>query len=56
MFNDEMESVRMNAVHSLRKVANKHAISLDRNQLKSVMMVLQDGNPTVRQAAYSMLG
>ncbi|KAI9209747.1 armadillo-type protein [Polychytrium aggregatum] len=55
MFNDEMQKVRLNSIHSLRKIAQRHAITLNSNQLQSVSLALQDASRIVREAAHKML-
>lgn len=44
MFNDEIESVRLNAINSLRKIA--HHISLREDQLEIITAVLKVGLET----------
>ena len=39
MFNDEIESVRLNAINSVRKIA--HHISLREDQLEIIVAVLK---------------
>ncbi|RKO87591.1 armadillo-type protein [Blyttiomyces helicus] len=56
MFNDEMAAVRLNAVHSLRKIALRHTIVLDDEQLQTVLIVLQDASASVRDGAHRGLG
>ncbi|KAK6195746.1 hypothetical protein SNE40_001107 [Patella caerulea] len=54
MFNDEIESIRLNAINSLRKIS--HNIVLREDQLDIILGVLQDYSPIVRETAHAMLG
>ncbi|KAJ3093172.1 Integrator complex subunit 4 [Quaeritorhiza haematococci] len=56
MFNDEVESVRLNSITSISKVASRHPLSLDKEQLQITTLVLQDANDDIREAAHRMLG
>lgn len=54
MFNDEIESVRLNAINSLRKL-NRY-ITLREDQLEIILGVLQDFSTTTRDSLRDMLG
>ncbi|XP_076096453.1 integrator complex subunit 4-like [Mytilus galloprovincialis] len=53
MFNDEIESVRLNAINSLRKLSNH--VTLREDQLEIILGVLQDFSTTTREALRDML-
>ncbi|XP_067668876.1 integrator complex subunit 4-like [Haliotis asinina] len=53
MFNDEIESVRLNAINSLRKIS--HHIVLRQDQLEIILGVLQDFSGTTRTDLRDML-
>lgn len=53
MFNDEIESVRLNAINSLRKVC--HHIQLREDQLEVVLGVLEDFSWEIREAVRELL-
>ncbi|XP_041482405.1 integrator complex subunit 4-like [Lytechinus variegatus] len=53
MFNDEIESVRLNAIHSLRKI--NHHIKLREDQLEIILNVLDDSSKEVREALHELL-
>ena len=46
MFNDEIESVRLNAIHSLRKIS-RHVV-LREDQLETILGVLEDYSGEIR--------
>ncbi|XP_055869000.1 integrator complex subunit 4-like [Biomphalaria glabrata] len=54
MFNDEIESVRLNAINSLRKIS--HNLLLREDQVEIILGVLQDFSPSSREALRDMLG
>ncbi|XP_059171251.1 integrator complex subunit 4-like [Physella acuta] len=54
MFNDEIESVRLNAINSLRKIS--HHLLLREDQVEIILGVLQDFSPTSREALRNLLG
>ncbi|XP_064615609.1 integrator complex subunit 4-like [Liolophura sinensis] len=54
MFNDEIESVRLNAINSLRKIS--HQVVLREDQLDIILGVLQDFSVISREALREMLG
>ncbi|KAG9305653.1 hypothetical protein G9A89_022575 [Geosiphon pyriformis] len=56
MFHDEIDSVRLNAIHSLRKIGTLAKISLDSEQLQITLSVLDDADKKVREATHQMLG
>lgn len=53
MFNDEIESVRLNAINSLRKLC--HNIELRQDQLEIILGVLQDYSRQTRESLREML-
>ncbi|KAH9491801.1 Integrator complex subunit 4 [Bulinus truncatus] len=54
MFNDEIESVRLNAINSLRKIS--HNLLLREDQVEVILGVLKDFSPSSREALRNMLG
>eukprot|EP01091_Cochliopodium_minus_P011548 TRINITY_DN3302_c0_g1_i1.p1 TRINITY_DN3302_c0_g1~~TRINITY_DN3302_c0_g1_i1.p1 ORF type:complete len:1024 (+),score=285.45 TRINITY_DN3302_c0_g1_i1:266-3073(+) len=54
MFNDEIESVRVNSVSSLRKIAEK--VTLSEEHFKVVLYLLEDSSQRVRFAIHNLLG
>ncbi|CAI9741870.1 integrator complex subunit 4-like [Octopus vulgaris] len=54
MFNDEIESVRLNAINSIRKVSAH--LELREDQLDIILGVLQDFSGTIRESLREMLG
>ncbi|KAJ3182166.1 hypothetical protein HDU85_003208 [Gaertneriomyces sp. JEL0708] len=55
VLNDEMESVRVNALRSLHNIALIEKPSLAEIHIRSLEVVLQDGEVDVRQAAHRLL-
>ncbi|XP_028400177.1 integrator complex subunit 4-like isoform X2 [Dendronephthya gigantea] len=53
MFNDEIESVRLNAIHSLGKIS-RHVI-LREDQLETILGVLEDFSGEIRDAVRELL-
>ncbi|XP_060072180.1 integrator complex subunit 4-like [Ylistrum balloti] len=53
MFNDEIKSVRLNAINSLRKLS--HLLTLREDQLEIILGVLQDFSGSTREALRNML-
>uniref|UniRef100_A0ABM0LZV2 Integrator complex subunit 4-like n=1 Tax=Saccoglossus kowalevskii TaxID=10224 RepID=A0ABM0LZV2_SACKO len=53
MFNDEIESVRLNAINSLRKISG--TIVLREDQLEIVLNVLDDSSQEIREAVHELL-
>eukprot|EP01135_Chromosphaera_perkinsii_P000781 Nk52_evm69s151 gene=Nk52_evmTU69s151 len=53
MLNDEIDSVRLNAIHSLTKLGD--IVELDEEQLKIVLSVLDDSNPEIRRSVHRLL-
>ena len=51
MFNDEIEEVRLQSIHSMRKISNN--ITLREDQLGSVLAVLEDSSRDIREAGSS---
>ncbi|KAI9337066.1 hypothetical protein DFJ73DRAFT_849765 [Zopfochytrium polystomum] len=55
MSNDEMESVRLNAVRSVRKIASTRPVVLDEIQLHIILAALEDANHVMREGYYRLL-
>ncbi|XP_043929275.1 integrator complex subunit 4 isoform X2 [Protopterus annectens] len=53
MFNDEIEEVRLQSIHSLRKISNH--ITLREDQLDTVLAVLEDSSRDIREALHELL-
>lgn len=53
MFNDEIESVRLNAIHSLRKISR--LVVLREDQLETILGVLEDYSWEIRDAVRELL-
>ncbi|KAJ1927287.1 hypothetical protein IWQ60_003059 [Tieghemiomyces parasiticus] len=56
IFNDEIDYVRLNAITSLTKMAHKHHLTLNSEQLQIIFGVMADADPTIRQAIHRLLG
>ncbi|KAI9105459.1 armadillo-type protein [Phlyctochytrium arcticum] len=56
ILNDESESVRLNSIHSLRRMAHNQPTSVDAAQVESLSIVLRDSDQGVRHAAHRLLG
>lgn len=54
MFNDEIESVRLRAIYSLRNIS-KHIV-LREDQLETMLGALEDFSPEIREGLHLMLG
>lgn len=54
MFNDEIESVRLKAIYSLRNIS-KHIV-LREDQLETMLGALEDFSPEIREGLHMMLG
>lgn len=54
MFNDEIESVRLKAIYSLRNIS-KHIV-LREDQLETMLGALEDFSPEIREGLHLMLG
>ncbi|KAJ3215137.1 hypothetical protein HDU67_000765 [Dinochytrium kinnereticum] len=55
MLNDEIESVRLASVRSLKKVAFYSSVTVDDFQLQSLLTVFDDNNRVMREVAYELL-
>ena len=55
MFHDEIDSVRLNAINSLRKISTNTEIVFNREQLTIALSVLDDADPTVRESTHGLL-
>ncbi|CAG8494207.1 2471_t:CDS:10 [Acaulospora morrowiae] len=56
MFQDEIDSVRLNSINSLHKIGVKYPIELDSELLQITVGVLNDTDPMVRKSTHGMLG
>ncbi|KAJ3151600.1 Integrator complex subunit 4 [Geranomyces variabilis] len=56
MFNDEAESVRLNAIVSFHQLAKSQTITLNKEQVQLMSMVLQDSKKEIRHAAHQFFG
>ncbi|CAG8559402.1 4298_t:CDS:10, partial [Acaulospora colombiana] len=56
MFQDEIDSVRLNSINSLCKIGTKYPIELDSELLQITVCVLNDSDPVVRMSTHRMLG
>ncbi|KAJ3383157.1 Integrator complex subunit 4 [Lobulomyces angularis] len=71
MFNDESESIRVNAINSLKKISSNNVTSLqnsgisknefnqlyfDYEQLQSIVLIIQDSKADCRYLSHRMLG
>ncbi|KFR05733.1 Integrator complex subunit 4, partial [Opisthocomus hoazin] len=53
MFNDEIEEVRLQSIHTMRKISNN--ITLREDQLDTVLTVLEDSSRDIREALHELL-
>ena len=53
MFNDEIEEVHLQPIHSMRKISNN--ITLREDQLDTVLAVLEDSSRDIREALHELL-
>ncbi|XP_012658427.1 integrator complex subunit 4 [Otolemur garnettii] len=53
MFNDEIEEVRLQSIHAMRKISNN--ITLREDQLDTVLAVLEDSSRDIREALHELL-
>ncbi|KAJ3351695.1 hypothetical protein HDU83_008722 [Entophlyctis luteolus] len=56
MFNDEMQRVRLTAIRNLKRIALRFQLTLNENQLHTVLLALDDLDPNMRLAGYELLG
>ncbi|KAJ1956571.1 hypothetical protein IWQ62_005272, partial [Dispira parvispora] len=56
IFNDEIDYVRLNAILSLAKIASKHPIVMDQEQLQIILGVMEDANPRIRRGIHGLIG
>ncbi|TPX60283.1 hypothetical protein SpCBS45565_g07559 [Spizellomyces sp. 'palustris'] len=56
ILNDETESVRLNAINSLRRMAHIQATTMDVSEIESMSLILRDADQTIRHAAHRLLG
>ncbi|KAJ1658874.1 hypothetical protein IWQ61_001967 [Dispira simplex] len=55
IFNDEIDYVRLNAILSLAKIAGKHPIVMDQEQLQIILGVMEDANPRIRRGIHDLI-
>ena len=53
MLNDEIDSVRLNAIYSLTKLSD--IVEVDEEQLDIILAVLEDGNAEIRRGIHQLL-
>ncbi|XP_054830603.1 integrator complex subunit 4 [Eublepharis macularius] len=53
MFNDEIEEVRLQSIHTMRKISNN--ITLREDQLDTLLGVLEDSSRDIREALHELL-
>nr|XP_033803731.1 integrator complex subunit 4 isoform X2 [Geotrypetes seraphini] len=53
MFNDEIEEVRLQSIHTMRKISNN--ITLREDQLDTILAVLEDSSRDIREALHELL-
>ncbi|KAM5180018.1 integrator complex subunit 4 isoform 1-T1 [Mantella aurantiaca] len=53
MFNDEIEEVRLQSIHTMRKISNN--ITLREDQLETILAVLEDSSRDIREALHELL-
>ncbi|XP_053564658.1 integrator complex subunit 4 isoform X2 [Bombina bombina] len=53
MFNDEIEEVRLQSIHTMRKISDN--ITLREDQLDTVLAVLEDSSRDIREALHELL-
>ncbi|CAJ0852795.1 9174_t:CDS:10 [Entrophospora sp. SA101] len=56
MFQDEIDSVRLKSINSLKQIGENNPIELDSELLQIVLSVLNDSDPVVRVSTHRMLG
>ncbi|KAI7897651.1 armadillo-type protein [Cokeromyces recurvatus] len=54
MFNDDIDKVRLNAIHSLRKIGTRNTLEFDEEQLEIAVGALEDSDPLARQATHEL--
>ncbi|KAI8642763.1 armadillo-type protein [Parasitella parasitica] len=54
MFNDDIDKIRLNAIHSLRKIGTKSTLEFDEEQLEIAVGALEDSDPSARQATHEL--
>ncbi|KAM3934765.1 integrator complex subunit 4 isoform 1-T1 [Leptodactylus fuscus] len=53
MFNDEIEEVRLQSIHTMRKISDN--ITLREDQLDTILAVLEDSSRDIREALHELL-
>lgn len=56
MLNDEIESVRLNAIKSIWRRAIRSSVVIDKDKVESFIIALRDTDNDVRISAYKLLG
>lgn len=56
MLNDESNDVRLHAIRSLHHMTHVQSITLERDQVQTMLMVLRDPDSANRYAAHQLLG
>ncbi|KAI9481345.1 MAG: armadillo-type protein [Benjaminiella poitrasii] len=54
MFNDDIDKIRLNAIHSLRKIGTRNILEFDEEQLEIAVGALEDSDPLARQATHEL--
>lgn len=54
MFNDDIDKIRLNAIHSLRKIGTRNTLEFDEEQLEIAVGALEDSDPSARQATHEL--
>jgi integrator complex subunit 4 len=55
MFNDEIDEVRLNAIHSLRKIGTRTRLVMHPDQLEIVIGALEDADTASRNGTHDLL-
>lgn len=56
MFNDEISDVRINAIHTLRKIGTRWYLELNEEDLEIVASTLEDAHGGTRHATHDLMG
>lgn len=56
MFNDEIGDVRINAIHTLRKIGTRWYLELNEEDLEIVASTLEDAHAGTRHATHDLMG
>lgn len=55
MFSDEIDTVRINAIQSLRKIGTRWPLEFNAEELEIALGVLKDNDALARQAAHGLI-